>query len=342
MFSFSEVLDKISKLGLLVVVAGFILTAPANANHQICDKYANDAVAIFHKAQVMNCGFKPPVWSGNYKQHYDWCMIGANASAASVHTAHRAAEFAACQAQKGPQSKVETCRIYALDAVTANKEAEKLACGFKPPIWSNNHQNHFDWCMQGANVSATSVHMANRAAALAKCRKAKAAAPAPKTSAGKLVVCDLYANEALRLAAKASALGCGFSGQRWLQSYQAHYKFCLKDPSPIILLAEAAARDKAYKSCMAGAATPPLKGGVPVWVFADSNTRRLGAADVSGLSRSRLWQARNEIVARKGYIFKTAKARDFFAQMPWYKPVLKSVTLNAVERANMVLIKSYE
>lgn len=342
MDNFTDILGKTTKLGLLAAAAGLISTTSVNANPQVCDKYARDAQSIFHKAQVLKCGFKPPVWSGNYKHHYDWCMVGTNASTASAHTANRAAKFAACQAQKGQQSKVDTCRIYALDAVTANKEAAKLGCGFKPPVWSNNHQNHFDWCIQGANVSSTPGHTAKRTAALAKCRAAKAAAPPPKTSTGKLAVCDLYANEALRLAAQASALGCGFSGPRWLQSYQTHYKFCLKDPSPIILLAEAAARDKAYKSCKASAATPPAKGGVPVWVFADSNTRRLSAADVSGLSRSRLWQARNEIVARKGYIFKTAKARNFFAQMPWYKPVSKSVTVNAVERANMALIKTYE
>lgn len=205
----SEIISKTSRLGLVAASAVFIAGTPASANDQICKKYAGDAVDIFHKARVLSCGFKSPVWDGNSKHHYDWCMQGNNAATVAVHTANRAAQLASCKAKKGNVSKVENCRIYALDAVAANREAAKLGCGFKPPIWSNNHQKHHDWCMHGANSASAAVHTANRTAALAKCKASKAKVPPPQKGKipgkGKLAVCDLYANEVLKLAAKASA-----------------------------------------------------------------------------------------------------------------------------------------
>gem|GEM_PF-2811434 len=51
---------------------------------------------------------------------------------------------------------------------------------------------------------------------------------------------------------------------------------------------------------------------------------------------------RNEIYARNGYIFKNARLKAFFNQMPWYKPILGNVTLNAYERWNVRKIKKIE
>ncbi|PIE15284.1 MAG: hypothetical protein CSA68_08085 [Rhodobacterales bacterium] len=341
---FSGISQKTTALGGIALILTACLASSASANKQLCTNYAQEAVNMFHKAKALSCGFKPPVWSGNFKSHYDWCMAGNNASQAKKHTAHRLAQFKSCKASKGKLSQTDECRLYALEAVQDNQEAQKLGCGFKPPVWSNNHQNHYNWCMGGTKLATVHKEAAKRKTALMQCRAQKNKPAELPLGKNKKVACDLYANEALKVAAKASARGCGFSGPRWVQSYQVHYQFCLKDPNPVILLAEAAARSQEYKACISKASTSggAGTGGVAIWVFADSNKRRLTDADLAPLSPAQLWQARNEIVARKGYIFKTAKARKFFAKMPWYQPVSKTVTINKIEQANIALIKSYE
>ena len=145
------------------------------------------------------------------------------------------------------------CRDYALKAVQQNQEALKLGCGFKPPVWSNDHQMHFDWCVKGNNQNLAANETKNRQNRLDDCKKAKAKTP-PKTppqppANSNVPMCQLYANEAIKIAAKAAALNCGMTGPRWLQDYNAHFNWCLANPNPVFLLAEAAARDAAYKAC---------------------------------------------------------------------------------------------
>jgi len=247
------------------------------------------------------------------------------------------------------------CRDYALKAVEANVEQLKLGCGFQPPVWSNDHQRHFDWCMQGANDQFIGAETKKRSLALKDCRQAKQATqpppqpPAPPglvPDAAQAAYCDTYANEAVRVAAMADALGCGFTGPRWLQNYAAHRDFCLGQQNPTLMNAEHDARFAEYQACKqrlgqpgAGPAPMPPAGG---FVFADSHLRRLSSAELAGLSKQQLWQARNEIFARKGYIFTSAKAKAFFSAMPWYQPLSNSVALNANEQANVALIQSFE
>ena len=51
---------------------------------------------------------------------------------------------------------------------------------------------------------------------------------------------------------------------------------------------------------------------------------------------------RNEIYARKGYIFKSENMFNFFKNMPWYTPLFESVVLNEIEKSNIRFIKSLE
>jgi hypothetical protein len=46
--------------------------------------------------------------------------------------------------------------------------------------------------------------------------------------------------------------------------------------------------------------------------------------------------------ARNGYIFKDARLKAFFNQMPWYKPISEDVQLNGYERTNVRAIKRLE
>jgi len=51
---------------------------------------------------------------------------------------------------------------------------------------------------------------------------------------------------------------------------------------------------------------------------------------------------RNEIYARKGYIFKGSDLREFFGKMDWYEPKVSEVELNKQEKKNVELIKELE
>jgi hypothetical protein len=87
---------------------------------------------------------------------------------------------------------------------------------------------------------------------------------------------------------------------------------------------------------------------VSPWLFADSSTRRLTRADLAGLNASQLWRARNEIYARKGYIFSKAEGKALARSLgSEYSPRTANAdaveaSFNKVEQANVNLIKSLE
>ena len=84
------------------------------------------------------------------------------------------------------------------------------------------------------------------------------------------------------------------------------------------------------------------------WMFADSGERMLTAAELSSLTKDELWVARNEIYARHGFIFSTAKGRNYAAQLGGYYQAatanaeLVESRFNAYEKANVNRIKAYE
>ena len=75
-------------------------------------------------------------------------------------------------------------------------------------------------------------------------------------------------------------------------------------------------------------------------------TRNLGSKDVSDLTKDGLVLARNEIVARHGYIFGDAELSEYFTSKSWYKPTtpadkFSNDVLSDRERANMDFIRIY-
>jgi len=84
------------------------------------------------------------------------------------------------------------------------------------------------------------------------------------------------------------------------------------------------------------------------WLFPDSSLRKLGQEEVFLLGREQLWRARNEIFARRGYIFNTAKGRQFAQGLgAFYQPLSDDAdriyqSMNTVERHNIALIESAE
>ena len=68
-------------------------------------------------------------------------------------------------------------------------------------------------------------------------------------------------------------------------------------------------------------------------LFRDSNTRYLSAEEISGLSLQMLCYARNEIYARRGYIFRSQELRDYFGSKSWYYGTIPAASFSGIRRS---------
>lgn len=83
------------------------------------------------------------------------------------------------------------------------------------------------------------------------------------------------------------------------------------------------------------------------YIFWDSSIRYLEESEVAYLSLQQLNYARNEIYARRGYIFQSQELRDYFEKKYWYSGSIPSSqfsasVFNVYETANIELLKRYE
>ena len=83
------------------------------------------------------------------------------------------------------------------------------------------------------------------------------------------------------------------------------------------------------------------------YIFYDSAVRRLTREEVSALSLQQMCYARNEIYARRGYIFQSQELRDYFGSKNWYFPTVPAASFsdqvfNSVEIENIALLKQIE
>lgn len=83
------------------------------------------------------------------------------------------------------------------------------------------------------------------------------------------------------------------------------------------------------------------------YIFWDSSIRYLSDAEVSALSLQQMCYARNEIYARRGYIFSSQELQDYFGSKNWYFGTIpgssfSSSVFNPYEMANVELLKRYE
>jgi TIR domain/YARHG domain len=111
---------------------------------------------------------------------------------------------------------------------------------------------------------------------------------------------------------------------------------------PIVTPPSDPPRNAPVEAAVAPPATP-LPGFVPGSVpgrYPQASQRQLTDAD---LSADELRLMRNEIFARKGYIFNDAGLRAYFSAQPWYRPVSRDdVRLSAVEQFNVAKIRAFE
>ncbi|MGI6173739.1 MAG: YARHG domain-containing protein [Christensenellales bacterium] len=79
------------------------------------------------------------------------------------------------------------------------------------------------------------------------------------------------------------------------------------------------------------------------YIFPNSSKKKLTKKQILSIKRSLWGYARNEIYARHGYSFKTAKYRKYFRNQKWYKEGgFSRSKLNSIEWYNMELIKEME
>jgi len=83
----------------------------------------------------------------------------------------------------------------------------------------------------------------------------------------------------------------------------------------------------------------------PKGKYPEASFVKLTADDLSRFSKYDLKIMRNEIFARKGYVFKHGGEIDsYFSQKEWYKSIEKinNISLNAIEKHNLELIQELE
>ena len=80
------------------------------------------------------------------------------------------------------------------------------------------------------------------------------------------------------------------------------------------------------------------------YAMGDSNSRYLGAADLSNLEHDYLVIIRNEIFARHGFIFGSDNLQTYFYCTDWYKPNpnFNNNVFNKYEKANATMCDLYE
>lgn len=84
---------------------------------------------------------------------------------------------------------------------------------------------------------------------------------------------------------------------------------------------------------------PPRNDGT---LLPDSSDELVEASELEGLSSAQLRIARNEIYARKGFIFQSPDLTAHFEQFDWYDPTRNSVQLSPIEQANVQNIRQFE
>ncbi len=80
------------------------------------------------------------------------------------------------------------------------------------------------------------------------------------------------------------------------------------------------------------------------FILPKSNTLKIDDETLYAVSPEHLQIARNEILARHGYVFKNAELQSYFSKKAWYEaePGFTYDALNPIEKYNMAFLKYYE
>jgi len=158
---------------LIFICSLAIISAQAiAASHDFCDRYARHALEQFEVAKGEKCrNLKYPVWSMDFKHHYNWCRR-VSKTQANQGEEQRLAVLRQCRhrnAEVTADSRERTCRDYASSAVAQQRQNLKRSCGFSGPQWNPNFEDHYNWCLSGGNVRFAADEQQRRQQALANC-----------------------------------------------------------------------------------------------------------------------------------------------------------------------------
>ncbi len=232
------------KLAWFFFLAALLITSFADAaSSGRCDQYAKEALAQLRYAQEMKLPISGPEWSDNYKLHYAWCLgqgenalvQGSSLRQTLLDKAKKTASPAVSgaigsttmatvpiQMQKpvganAGSQKNPSCSRYAEESVRQSQMNVQLGAPFNGPVWSNDFQAHYQWCIQGNNLATTPMHLANREKALQE-YAVKSGKEAAK----------LYATESVRQNQESISMGTGFPAPVWSNDFRAHYNWSSK------------------------------------------------------------------------------------------------------------------
>ena len=149
-------------IALLLICAAAPLAA---AEDPVCARFAQEALRQAQESQRLKTGFKPPVWSTDYKMFYNWCQANRQNRQKTPGTLG--------QREKALQNFVirrglKACERYSRVAVQLAKDNADLGTGLKGPAWQPDYKMHLAWCNIGRNLRTTPGQLATRATNLQK------------------------------------------------------------------------------------------------------------------------------------------------------------------------------
>jgi len=144
----------------------------------------------------------------------------------------------------------DACDQYAKNAIAQLKQAQSLGLPTSPPVWDDNYQRHYNWCL-GQSENALEQGSALRQVEIDRAKKTSvdSAVSNPIGSAVKKTyplqvqnpvktisaqqqnsdqACSRYAAESVRQNKENLSLGAGFTGASWSNDFRAHLRWCLQ------------------------------------------------------------------------------------------------------------------
>ncbi|MFH2092966.1 MAG: hypothetical protein ABIJ31_11440 [Pseudomonadota bacterium] len=131
---------------------------------------------------------------------------------------------------------LEACKRYAAESVRQNEQNITLSAGFTGPAWNSSFDDHYNWCIQGNNLTTTPAHLANREKALQE-NAIKFAKEAFKR----------YATESVRQYNESNAMGAGFGPPVWSPDFTSHYNWSRQGKNVLTTPGHLANREKALQ-----------------------------------------------------------------------------------------------
>ncbi|MCU7937626.1 MAG: hypothetical protein KZQ99_22700 [Candidatus Thiodiazotropha sp. (ex Dulcina madagascariensis)] len=175
---------------VIASLALFVSSPLWAADHGFCEAYARQALTQFEEAQGEGCeNLNYPVWSMDFRHHYDWCRTVSRAQAEKGDE-QRVDVLRQCRGRAGvgrvtgtapavnagrlmETSLQRACREYADGAVSQQRMNLQSGCGFSGPQWNGESRDHYNWCLHGENLKFTQGEHDRRQAALAQCHATK-------------------------------------------------------------------------------------------------------------------------------------------------------------------------